>query len=368
LIKSDDPEIITLAIGDGANDVSMIREAHIGVGLYGNEGMRAVQSSDFALGEFKFLWRLIMHHGRLCYLRYAELTLYFFYKNLVMTIPQLYFGFLNGFSGLTIFEEYYITSYNLFFTSWPLVIKALLEQDMNYTLQGTQIRKLYPNLYYIGNKVTIFTWSNFGLWILLGIFHSVIVLAFPMWVFQDNHVLTPAGVTVDMWTLSITTATCLFAVVTAKIALYTRWWTQYNFFFYSFLSVGVYVGYLWICEFWPGSPVYQIVKPAHDSPLFWLTILLVGSITFLSDYLIEYVRFNHFGTGSDYVRRLLDSKIGEGMTVEKPVAITEKDITDMKEFMKPIKEYYMIQDKARENYLNDLRDKNLKIAAIKTKK
>lgn len=42
LIKQDDDEIITLAIGDGANDVSMIREAHIGIGLYGNEGMRAV--------------------------------------------------------------------------------------------------------------------------------------------------------------------------------------------------------------------------------------------------------------------------------------------------------------------------------------
>ena len=42
LIKKDDSEIVTLAIGDGANDVSMIREAHIGVGLYGNEGMSAV--------------------------------------------------------------------------------------------------------------------------------------------------------------------------------------------------------------------------------------------------------------------------------------------------------------------------------------
>ena len=42
LIKLDDDEIITAAIGDGANDVSMIREAHIGIGLYGNEGMRAV--------------------------------------------------------------------------------------------------------------------------------------------------------------------------------------------------------------------------------------------------------------------------------------------------------------------------------------
>lgn len=50
LINRDDPSIISLAIGDGANDVSMIREAHIGIGLYGNEGMRAVQASDFALG------------------------------------------------------------------------------------------------------------------------------------------------------------------------------------------------------------------------------------------------------------------------------------------------------------------------------
>jgi len=98
LIKSDDPEAITLAIGDGANDVSMILEAHIGVGLYGNEGMRAVQSGDFALAEFQYLWRLILVHGRLNYLRNAELVLYFFYKNLVFTMPQFYFGFLNGFS------------------------------------------------------------------------------------------------------------------------------------------------------------------------------------------------------------------------------------------------------------------------------
>lgn len=127
LIKDDDPEIVTLAIGDGANDVSMIREAHIGVGLYGNEGMRAVQSSDFALGEFKFLWRLLLHHGRMCYLRNAELILYFFYKNFVLTLPHVLFAFNNGFSGQTIFDENYIAFYNLFYTSWPLVIKATFE-------------------------------------------------------------------------------------------------------------------------------------------------------------------------------------------------------------------------------------------------
>ena len=136
LIKEDDPDVITLAIGDGANDVSMMKEAHIGCGLYGNEGMRAVQSSDFALGEFKFLWRLLMHHGRLCYLRNAELILYFFYKNLVLTAPHLFFAFCNGFTGQTIYDDYYISFYNLFYTSWPLVIKATFEQDVSYDLEG----------------------------------------------------------------------------------------------------------------------------------------------------------------------------------------------------------------------------------------
>lgn len=127
LIKEDDPEIITLSIGDGANDVSMIKEAHIGVGLYGNEGMSAVQSSDFALGEFKFLWRLLMHHGRLNYMRNAELVLYFFYKNLVLTAPHVYFAGLNGFSGQTIYDDFYISFFNLFHTSWPLTIKTMFE-------------------------------------------------------------------------------------------------------------------------------------------------------------------------------------------------------------------------------------------------
>ena len=56
MMKTDDPSIITLAIGDGANDVSMILSADIGIGLFGKEGNRAVDSGDIAIAEFKFLW------------------------------------------------------------------------------------------------------------------------------------------------------------------------------------------------------------------------------------------------------------------------------------------------------------------------
>jgi P-type E1-E2 ATPase len=78
---------VTMSVGDGANDVPMIMEANIGVGIYGEEGMQAVQASDVSLGEFQYLERLILRHGRLNYLRQCEMIHYFFYKNLVFTIP-----------------------------------------------------------------------------------------------------------------------------------------------------------------------------------------------------------------------------------------------------------------------------------------
>lgn len=105
----------------------MIREAHIGVGLFGNEGMQAVNSSDFALGEFRFLWRLLLVHGRLYYMRNAEMVLYFFYKNFVVTAPHFFFAWYNGLSSQTCFDDMYISYYNLFFTSWPLIIKATFD-------------------------------------------------------------------------------------------------------------------------------------------------------------------------------------------------------------------------------------------------
>jgi len=73
-------DVITLSIGDGANDVAMIQEADVGVGIAGEEGRAAVMSSDFAIGQFRFLARLMLVHGRWCYRRLAETIANFFYK------------------------------------------------------------------------------------------------------------------------------------------------------------------------------------------------------------------------------------------------------------------------------------------------
>lgn len=90
---------ITLAIGDGANDVSMIMEAHIGVGIRGKEGTQAVRSADYAISQFRFLQRLLMVHGRSGYIRVSKMICYYFYKNVVLVFTELHFAYWNGFSG-----------------------------------------------------------------------------------------------------------------------------------------------------------------------------------------------------------------------------------------------------------------------------
>jgi phospholipid-transporting ATPase len=77
---------MTLAVGDGANDVSMIQMADVGVGISGQEGRQAVMASDFALGQFRFLKRLLLVHGHWNYQRLAYMILYNFYRNAVFVM------------------------------------------------------------------------------------------------------------------------------------------------------------------------------------------------------------------------------------------------------------------------------------------
>ena len=99
MIKKDDKSVITLAIGDGANDCSMISKAHVGIGIAGREGMQAARSSDFAIGKFKFLHKLLFMHGREAYRRNGELILFMFYKNVLYVMVQFMFGYYSVFSG-----------------------------------------------------------------------------------------------------------------------------------------------------------------------------------------------------------------------------------------------------------------------------
>ena len=106
MIRNRYPKKMTLAVGDGANDVSMILKAHVGVGIAGREGMQAARASDYAIGKFKFLRPLLFIHGREAYRKISWLVCYNFYKNILYVIVQYYFGFYSVFSGQTLYEPW----------------------------------------------------------------------------------------------------------------------------------------------------------------------------------------------------------------------------------------------------------------------
>ena len=100
LVKDNVAGSVTLAIGDGANDVSMIQAAHIGVGISGQEGLQAARSADFAIAQFRFLRKLLLVHGGWAYSRVAKVIIICFYKNITLYLIQFWFALNNNFSGM----------------------------------------------------------------------------------------------------------------------------------------------------------------------------------------------------------------------------------------------------------------------------
>lgn len=172
LVKKAIPSSITLAIGDGANDVNMITEAHVGVGIKGVEGQQAARAADYAIGEFKILKRLLFFHGRENYRRNAKLVLYNFYKNTLLNFPNVWFGFFNYYSGQEIYEQTGPLLFNLFFASGPIIIYALFDRE---TVDTVLLKN--PKYYAIGLYNMISSTFRFFLWLAWGIVFSLIISA-----------------------------------------------------------------------------------------------------------------------------------------------------------------------------------------------
>ncbi|MBA0724320.1 hypothetical protein Golax_021019 [Gossypium laxum] len=160
----------TLAIGDGANDVGMIQEADIGVGISGMEGMQAVMASDFSLPQFRFLERLLIVHGHWCYQRISKMVLYFVYKNVAFGLTLFYYELYTSFSGEVLYDDWYMTMFNVMLTSLPVIALGVLEQDVS-----SDICLQFPALYQQGPRNVHFSWSRIIGWILNGVVSSLVI-------------------------------------------------------------------------------------------------------------------------------------------------------------------------------------------------
>ncbi|XP_037121216.1 phospholipid-transporting ATPase ID-like [Syngnathus acus] len=267
-------QAVTLAIGDGANDVSMIKAAHIGVGISGQEGMQAVLSSDFSFAQFRYLQRLLLVHGRWSYLRMCKFLQYFFYKNFTFTFVHVWYAFFCGFSAQTVYDQWFVSMYNVFYTVLPVVGMSLFDQDVNdrWSLQ-------YPQLYLPGPLNSYFNKKSM-VWCLIHSCYSSLVVFFIPWAALHNTVADDGKDIADYQSFALVAQTCLLVVVNIQLCLDTHYWTAVN---QSFMwgSLIVYLATTFAMHsndmFSIFTSVFPFIGTARNSlrqPNVWLTIFL----------------------------------------------------------------------------------------------
>ncbi|XP_072885316.1 phospholipid-transporting ATPase IH isoform X2 [Hemitrygon akajei] len=303
LIKASKEHPITLAIGDGANDVSMILEAHVGIGILGKEGRQAARNSDYCIPKFKHLRKLLLVHGHFYYIRIAELVQYFFYKNVCFIFPQFLYQFFCGFSQQPLYDTAYLTLYNISFTSLPILLYSLMEQHVSI-----DALKRDPTLYRDIAKNSLLCWKPFLYWTFLGVFDAV-AFFFGAYFLFDHSMMTSNGKVFGNWTFGTLVFTVLVFTVTLKLALDTHHWTWINH-FVIWGSLGFYIVFslLWGGIIWPfldyQTMYYVFIQMLSAGPA-WLGITLLLTVSLLPDVVKKVICRQLWPTAADRVQEIL---------------------------------------------------------------
>jgi phospholipid-translocating ATPase len=267
-----DTGAMCLAIGDGGNDVSMIQEAQVGVGISGREGLQAARSADYAIGKFAFLGRLLLVHGHYSLYRSSFLAQYSFYKSMTMAIIQVGFALVSGYAGSSFFNTFSLTTYNVIFTGAPVVAFAITDKHLSVdTLLSVPkayseaVRGAYLNLR-----------SVFG-WIGLSAFHGVAMLAAGLGIYGPSY-LSRQGDPEDYESTPVAVFTALIIQQTLLVALNAHYfsgilhlvlWSTLAALFASLLVVATVVQF----------GMFYVTFHLFNEPHFWFAITILVAIT-----------------------------------------------------------------------------------------
>ncbi|XP_009482633.2 phospholipid-transporting ATPase VD [Pelecanus crispus] len=269
---------MTLAVGDGANDVSMIQVADTGVGILGQEGMQAVMASDFAISQFRHLRKLLLVHGHWCYTRLTNMVLYFFYKNVAYVNLLFWYQFFCGFSGTSMTDYWILILFNLLFTSVPPIIYGVLDKDVS-----AEILMQLPQLYMMSQKSVAYLPSTFWITLLDAFYQSLVCFFVPYFtyygsdidIFSFGNPINTAALFIVLFHLLIEckSVTWIHVVVIAGSIL---------FYFVFALAFGA------TCKTHnPPSNPYWIMEKHMTDPVFYLVCLLTTCVALLPRYLLR---------------------------------------------------------------------------------
>lgn len=287
LVKKNQKAIL-LAIGDGANDVSMIQAAHVGVGISGVEGLQAARSADVAISQFRFLKKLLLVHGAWSYTRLSKLILYSFYKNIVLYMTQFWYSLFNDYSGQITFESWTWSGYNVVFTILPPLVIGIFDQFVS-----ARMLDRYPQLYHLGQSNTFFTPRAFWQWVLNAFYHSLLLFTFSLCVFWGD-LIQHGGRNIDLWFWGTTLYLMVLVTVLGKAAIISDLWTKYTLaaipgsFFFTLLTLPLYA--LIAPHIGISKEYIGLVPRLWSDPVFYFCLLVFPVICLLRDFVWKYYR------------------------------------------------------------------------------
>ncbi|KAF2744978.1 phospholipid-translocating P-type ATPase [Sporormia fimetaria CBS 119925] len=292
---------ITLAIGDGANDIAMIQEAHVGIGITGKEGLQAARTSDYSIAQFRFLVKLLLVHGRWNYIRTCKYTVGTFWKEMLFYLTQALYQRYVGYTGTSLYENWSLSMFNTLFTSLPVIFLGIFERDLSAsTLLAV------PELYTKGQRNGGFNFKVFLGWMFMASAEAMVVY-FCMWGLYGQARFTKDN---SIIALGMLTYTAVVVIIAGKLQFLTTHSNTLTNALSIFLSVGGW--FLWLlilsATYNATNKIYYVRQSflqlwGRDFT-WWLTLFLIILSVFLFELSIDSLRAIFFPTDVDVFQTL----------------------------------------------------------------
>ncbi|OJD30667.1 p-type atpase [Diplodia corticola] len=274
MVRKKVKKSITLAIGDGANDIAMIQEAHVGIGITGKEGLQAARVSDYSMAQFRFLTKLLLVHGRWNYIRTCKYTVATFWKEFLFYLTQALYQRWVGYTGTSLYESWSLSMFNTLFTSLPVIILGIFDKDLS---PATLIA--VPELYTKGQRNGGFNFKIYLGWMFMASCEMVIIF-FCMLGLYAQAVFTNDQSIYALGTLTFTSVVILISFKLQGLEMHTKTATAA----FSFvLSVGGW--FLWCIilasSYKDTETIYYVKEGLWDpmrfgrNALWWLTLIMI---------------------------------------------------------------------------------------------
>ncbi|OIW00929.1 hypothetical protein TanjilG_10007 [Lupinus angustifolius] len=275
LIKSHTDDM-TLAIGDGANDVSMIQTADVGIGICGQEGRQAVMASDFSMGQFRFLKKLLLVHGHWNYQRIGYLVLYNFYRNAVFVLMLFWYILCTAFSTTSALTDWSSVLYSVIYTSIPTVIVGTLDKDLSHSTLFE-----YPKLYGAGHRHEAYNLQLFWITMVDMLWQSLVLYYVPIFTYKDSSI--------DIWSMGSLWTISVVILVNVHLAMDIKNWVLIIH-VAVWGSITIAYGCMVVLDSIPIFPNYWTIYHLARSPTYWITILLITIVALLPRFICKAVK------------------------------------------------------------------------------